>query len=410
MSHAHHFLSRLDRLNDTHQKDAKLLYYHSDLLEMVLERAGLPADCDRVAISLADPVEGPWVITTRTGKFVTCLAKGMKPNSSTARVMPQLLKGVMGAVAHVGEYIDAFAHYESRSGMPKEQALLGWVLKRPEYVSREDARALAGLGLLAPDILFNATQMLEQKAAASAQELLLTRRARHHDRPLSVLHYTLLSLAHIFAAVYATDDMGPQPAEHRLPEAFVLPQALRFVAQSPPVAVRGLWALRASLKVDGECARHLKNIDSDRLASQLFTVGVASLLAAKNLSQHEQLERLDCLVHALPQDLRSGDVAETAMQTIVEPAESVRLVVDLGRALYATVTAPLPAHHPLRRAGGDGIPEQTALATFYTIPHSRVSESTSLLPMLVAAMPHFLRAPVESLYLPARTLEALQRR
>jgi hypothetical protein len=75
--HFTHFLRRLDRLADGHIELAMTLYKDADLLREVLAGASLPEGASRVAISLDDPREGPFVVVTRDGAYVTCLARGM---------------------------------------------------------------------------------------------------------------------------------------------------------------------------------------------------------------------------------------------------------------------------------------------------------------------------------------------
>ena len=77
MGHAAHFLRRLDRVSDGHVELALALYNDLELLREVLARAVLPEGAERVAISLDDPIEGPFVVVTREGRFVTCLGAGM---------------------------------------------------------------------------------------------------------------------------------------------------------------------------------------------------------------------------------------------------------------------------------------------------------------------------------------------
>src|SRR5688500_8891497 len=74
--HAEHFLSRLDRLN-TREVDLALgLYRDPDLLRGA--SAGVVAGAaERVAVSLGDSRRGPFIVVTRAGHFVTCLAEGM---------------------------------------------------------------------------------------------------------------------------------------------------------------------------------------------------------------------------------------------------------------------------------------------------------------------------------------------
>lgn len=77
MGHAHHFLSRLDRISLQQVELALGLYNDAALVRSILERSGLPPGDGRVAISLDDRNEGPFLIVARDGGFVTCLGRGM---------------------------------------------------------------------------------------------------------------------------------------------------------------------------------------------------------------------------------------------------------------------------------------------------------------------------------------------
>ena len=79
MGHAAHFLRRLDRVSDAQVELALTLYRDEALLAEVLRGASLAEGAERVAISLDDPIGGPFVVVTRGGRFVTCLGAGMRP-------------------------------------------------------------------------------------------------------------------------------------------------------------------------------------------------------------------------------------------------------------------------------------------------------------------------------------------
>jgi hypothetical protein len=78
MQRAVHFLSRLDRLPHSEADLALELYRDPELLRAVLDAASLPEGAERAAISIDDPVFGPFLIVTRDGHFVTCLGRGMR--------------------------------------------------------------------------------------------------------------------------------------------------------------------------------------------------------------------------------------------------------------------------------------------------------------------------------------------
>jgi hypothetical protein len=78
VQHAEHFLSRLDRLPRSEVDLALELYRDPELLRAVLDAATQPERVERVAISIDDSVEGPFLVVTRSGHFVTCLGRGMR--------------------------------------------------------------------------------------------------------------------------------------------------------------------------------------------------------------------------------------------------------------------------------------------------------------------------------------------
>jgi len=81
VEHSHHFLTRLDRLSIPHVELALSLYRDHGLLKVILDSAKVPDGVERVALSLADPQRGPFLVVTRDGKFVTCLGEGMSKGS-----------------------------------------------------------------------------------------------------------------------------------------------------------------------------------------------------------------------------------------------------------------------------------------------------------------------------------------
>jgi hypothetical protein len=77
MGHDHHFLSRLDRVDHECEDLALRFYREPDLLRLVMGSVKIPDDCERVALSLRHHERGPFVIVSREGRFITCLAEGM---------------------------------------------------------------------------------------------------------------------------------------------------------------------------------------------------------------------------------------------------------------------------------------------------------------------------------------------
>jgi len=94
VAEAEHFLSRLDRLDTSEVDIALQLYRDPDLLRAIMQTARISDSIARVAISLADPVEGPFIVVTRDGHFVTCLGTGMH-----ASQWPVITRGQLDAIS-----------------------------------------------------------------------------------------------------------------------------------------------------------------------------------------------------------------------------------------------------------------------------------------------------------------------
>src|SRR4051812_17998654 len=94
MTHAHHFLSRLDRVSLPHAELALGLYNDVPLLQFILRSAHLPESAARAAVSLDHPERGPFLVVTREGRFVTCLGAGMSPGD-----LPVITRGQLDGIA-----------------------------------------------------------------------------------------------------------------------------------------------------------------------------------------------------------------------------------------------------------------------------------------------------------------------
>ncbi len=141
MGHAHHFLSRLDRVSQDHVELALSLYNDPALLRHIMQEAGVCAGSERVALSLDHPVEGPFVVVTRDGRFVTCLGAGMRVDLPV--ITRPCLDGVIERVATMRERRDMAARL-----CPDERAsgkLMRRVFNAGENLSREEFLALSAM-------------------------------------------------------------------------------------------------------------------------------------------------------------------------------------------------------------------------------------------------------------------------
>jgi hypothetical protein len=152
VSHAEHFLSRLVRLADDEVKLALALYYDSEWVQAILGSASLPEAAERVALSLADTQRGPFVIVTRSGHFVTCLARDMLPGQ-----LPIVARDRLTASALKVDRERQRAALEERvqRGDDRLRALLKRLFFSADSISREDFLEVAAWEPLLGPVFLN---------------------------------------------------------------------------------------------------------------------------------------------------------------------------------------------------------------------------------------------------------------
>jgi SEC-C motif len=140
MQHAVHFLSRLDRLPHNEVDLALELYRDPEFLRAVLDAALLPEGAERVAISIDDPVFGPFLIVTRDGYFVTCLGRGMRAGD-----LPVVTREALDSVSRKVTRLREKLPLEKRlgGGERASRQLLRRLLVEADSVSREDFLAVS---------------------------------------------------------------------------------------------------------------------------------------------------------------------------------------------------------------------------------------------------------------------------
>ena len=142
MAHDEHFLRRLDRVSDHHVELSLTLYRDQELLRDVLARAELPEGAQRLAISLEDPLEGPFVIVTREGRFVTCLAKGMMVSADLLVMPRKLLDAAIAKVERMRERVALADTLRSQGGEGIAGRLYRRMFDEGLRFCREDAETL----------------------------------------------------------------------------------------------------------------------------------------------------------------------------------------------------------------------------------------------------------------------------
>ncbi len=190
MQHAEHFLSRLDRLSNGDTEFALELYRDPELVHGILEAASLPEGASRIAISLDDPVWGPFIIVTRDGHFVTCLGRGMCA-SNTHVVTRTTLDAISRRLERLREKLAV--KEKLYSDKRESKRLLRRLFVESDSVSREDFLAVAAWEPLFGPAFLDLYLSMACEVAAQGPEI---RRLRSRGARAEKVLYEFWNLLH----------------------------------------------------------------------------------------------------------------------------------------------------------------------------------------------------------------------
>jgi hypothetical protein len=187
MGHDEHFLRRLDRVSDHHVELSLTLYRDAELLREVLSRADLPPGVERLAISLNDATEGPFVIVTRSGHFVTCLGEGMRVGSDMVVLTRPRLDAAISKVERMRERIARVVMLEREGHDGTAAMLLKKLNAEGLRFCREDAETLIQVWPLLGRQAANLFAEMVGSLGATVERLAGMRFDRLHPRELEAV-------------------------------------------------------------------------------------------------------------------------------------------------------------------------------------------------------------------------------
>ena len=137
--HQHYLERAVERTGGAELDFALQLYQDPALLTGVLAEATLPSGDSRVALGLDPAGDGPWLVVTREGEFVTVLGKGMSPNPSQHRLAATQ---VASLVARVLRQRQMLTQADAVVPPNRRAAFLSRFFNHGSDVTREDFRLL----------------------------------------------------------------------------------------------------------------------------------------------------------------------------------------------------------------------------------------------------------------------------
>lgn len=407
MGHAAHFLRRLDRVSDAHVELSLALYRDPELLREVLSRAELPASAERVAISLEHPSEGPFVVVTREGRFVTCLGAGMRASD-----LPIVTRARLDAAASkVGRMRDELERVAAVAAHGVD-GLGSLAFKRMQQqgpaFAREDATTLLQVAPLIEDELRSSLTAYHK----SAEEILPVVATFRLDAPGAltpkqqdaVLAFgdVVWACAHLPMFVSWTSVREEQAQTGRVAPIADL-ALLTFRWGTFIHMTRGLWLAARGGK---EALAWIKAIppSTSYVSKRLFReLGLAALALSANKLRAEATKGLGRAPEGAPPlgprlEELVGDLAGLARKVLADPG-SAQAKFEAASRLYAA---------RVRRRTSDvgpdelaAVPDDVARIACLSPPLSLYSDTMAEeLVVTLHGLPGIVRAPPEQLFLP----------
>ncbi len=179
----------------------------------------IPEGLDRVALSIAPEDQGPYVVATREGRFVTCLARGM--SIDRLHLVPQ---GQLEALMSKREQnLERWKLAQSLVGPGREtEKLVDLVKTKADDLTREEVQALSVVQpAIKPIMLLNTLEALVL-VDEMGYELSKRKRFRRKDRDELYHYYSVFHAAGHFALLAGMS--GPKGLEPFLEKGYDVPK------------------------------------------------------------------------------------------------------------------------------------------------------------------------------------------
>jgi hypothetical protein len=312
--HSTHFLRRLDRLADAHVELALVLYRDAELLKEVLALASVPEGAERVAISLDDPVEGPFVVVTRAGAYVTCLARGMA--TSDPVVTRERLDVASARVERMRERMGAIRVLESGAGeagkLVRRFDRAGPILAREDFEALARWEPLLGYEFLMDSMAIN-DAMLDAFYALTQHGKL--RRGRH-EALLEEWWYAFWSWSHRFVLMHVGDAHARGELVERIGgvEARIHSVLHGIEYGIVSASMRTTWAVGRQARA---LLPALKKMEHERGIRRIGRT--LALAAVAHASKRSRAEARHALLHPDPASILSPEDEARLHKTLVGP-------------------------------------------------------------------------------------------
>jgi hypothetical protein len=413
--HAHHFLERLDRVSRAQTEFALELYRDHEAVAYLLDRVHLPPAAPRVALAIDDPREGPFVVVTRDGRFVTCLGTGMHHDLP---VVPRAQIDALLAKVAEQRSRKEIAQRELRPD-EEEGNILQRIISRGSRFAREDFMAMTAfepmLGMMPFRTMMEmAVECVKLRPimAHGAHKVAIKGSTRTAFEKLDRLEWAVAHLMLLSGAGErrTLDEILAAARAHASPTsptfACSTQAGATFFSRSAWVAARlGRGAIPIYKRALAEAMDWMAILDAGLGLCAIGLRHAGSLGEVRRILESYELPPPppEGGVHVSLDDVRRS-VAHAVLDTLDHADERAETAMKVGRELGVAPGNNLPEGHPLRFDTPEQVPDDLArtavLGVDADVRDPRV-QSFLLLVLPVAA-----RAAAEDFYHPRDVVRA----
>jgi hypothetical protein len=409
LPHAHHFLERLDRVRRDQVDFALALYRDPEAVKYVLERVQhVTPETLRIALAIDDARQGPFVIVSRDGHFVTCLGAGMSPG-----VCPVVPRGQIDGL--LAKLADKRARREAaaREMRPDEDEddFLGRVFTRGSRLAREDFLAVSAFeSMLGIEPFLVMVDVSAEVVQSRPQFMRVRKLVGETARAIEAYHRAEWSVAHLALLSAAADRKDLDRLLSASKNAGSTPSFLCAVQSGQTFFLRGAW-IGARLG-KGVLANYRGALSQARDWVTMFdaALGIGAIGLRHAGAATEAKRTLSAQVSAAkaaPDDIEARGrafFAEWVERVMDNVEESTAQALQIGRELCVIYGSTLPEGHALRFERPEDVPQnlaQTAILAFDgDVFEDKVQGFT------LAALPLAARAAAEDFYFPRDVIRA----
>ena len=364
MPHAAHFLERLDRVPRSLTDFALELYRDPERVRWIIHYARLPEAEERVAFALGPRGEGPYVVLTRDGHFVTALGAEMTPRHLTIL-----------SRAQVDTFSDRLKDARSRFALAKEivppgrepEDVLNLLETRAWAITREELTAIAAwTPIFGGRFLSDLYGGLDELDDFRRTYLTCRDKDYRNDPDVRATLFNTWSTTFAVGCRLVLATMGDLAFADQMGENWPLPVGPTLPASAErihSVAMRGAWAAARMGRAFVPIYKRILLTPGDPMVRYDAAIAMTAI-GIRHARYRDDARRIVAALAETP-DPPEGEFVRTIVaashRALDDPEGATRDAAAYGAALLVAQADMLPDGSPYKYAREEDIPRDVAL-------------------------------------------------